>query len=763
LYHSKHFLLQHSAASLQFKADSRMIRESGFLARFMHASRRQALFLSLWFAAITAGCLLVDRLLPGAAWLLLLAATVSFFFGLQHFLLGVQRQQRVAEQLRLHNVLDALPISVFLEDAQGRFSFANRAFLQTADRETLTGLSVAEICSGLGLAHRGAAPDARFNWQIQRDGRALAYLCFEFPLCDGAGKPQGRGVVATDITEQLAAEEQLRLAQQVFDNASEGILMTDAQARIIAVNPAFTKITGYQADEAIGKVSRMFWGDHRADEVVQEIGSHLERDGFWRGEMLDRRKGGEFYPAWLSITGVHNRVGTLTHYVGVFSDFTARKAAESRLQFMAERDALTQLFNRSAFHQKMEAAVNNAGTHELALLFIDLDRFKHINDTLGHAIGDELLQVISLRLRHGLKQDDTIGRLGGDEFTVLIENPPSQKMLAEIAERIALELSRPCVVCGHELAVTCSIGIGRYPQDGRTASDLMRAADVAMYRAKEIGKNTYQFYANEMEQRHSETMLLEASLRTAILRGEFVLHYQPQYTLQGETLAGLEALVRWMHPELGMVPPASFIPLAEASGLIVPIGEWVLREACLQLASWRADGYDVPRVAVNLSATQVTRGELLPLVREILAETGIEPHRLELEITESMLMENQKDAVATLSALRDLGVRIAVDDFGTGYSSLANLKDYPIDCIKIDRHFVEQVPDDEDSNAIIEAIVALARRMQLQIVAEGIENEKQASFLRHSGCEIGQGYFYGRPQAGQFHTDVWQSGTSFEV
>lgn len=760
-----HFLPQRNAVSLQFNADSRMIRESSFLARLMQAARSQAIFHFFLLLALIGGGAIVDRFVPGGQVYVLVAGVllVSLFF--LRALAAVRTQTCVVEAQKRRDVLDALQTPVFLEDAQGRFSFANQAFLRLIERESaaIMGRPVSSICAELGLADRGKALGESFLWQIKQDGSLRTLSCVEFPLREHDGV--GRGVVATDITAQLAAEEQLRLANQVFENASEGILMTDAQARIIAVNPAFTKITGYEPHEAIGKVSRMFWSDERADQLVREISIHLERDGFWHGEMLDRRKSGEFYPAWLSISGVANPAGITSHYVGVFSDFTARKEAESRLQFMAERDALTQLFNRSAFHKKMEDAVSYASvlSSELVLFFIDLDRFKYINDTLGHAIGDELLQVIALRLRHCLKQTDTIARLGGDEFTVLIESPPPQKVLAEIAERVAFELSRPCVVCGHELAVTCSIGISRYPQDARGASELMRTADMAMYRAKEIGKNTYQFFADELDQRRSETTRLEASLRTAIQREEFVLHYQPQYALQGETLLGLEALVRWEHPELGMVPPGSFIPLAEASGLIVPIGEWVLRQACRQLASWRASGYDVPRVAVNLSATQVTRGELLPLLREIIAETGIEPCRLELEITESMLMENQKDAITVLTQAREMGIRIAVDDFGTGYSSLANLKDYPVDCLKIDRHFVEHVPDDEDSNAIIDAIVALARRMQLQIVAEGIENEKQASFLRHAGCEIGQGYFYGRPQAAANFRDVWEKSTSFEA
>jgi len=744
-----------------------MIRESRFMARLMQALRSQAILLFMLFAALTAACLLLDRVSPGLGWWFLLPGAVVFFLLLGRFELSVQTLTRRQEQVALQHLLDALPVQILLENADQKIVFANRAFLNIADcsADAIKGRSLAQMFAQWGLADSKDMQAETFDWQFERADQRITLRGFEFPLLDAGGLARGRGLAATDITSQLAAEDQLRLAHQVFENASEGILMTDAQARIIAVNSAFSKITGYEAEEAIGKVSRMFWSDERADWLVREIGAHLESAGFWQGEMLDRRKSGEFYPAWLSISAVYNPAGAISHYVAIFSDFTARKEAESRLQFMAERDALTQLFNRSAFHKKIEDAVSQASVlkHELALLFIDLDRFKHINDTLGHAIGDELLQVIALRLRHCLKQTDAIARLGGDEFTVLIESPPPQKVLAEIAERIAFELSRPGVVDGHELAVTCSIGISRYPQDGQGASELMRTADMAMYRAKEIGKNTHQFFSDELDQRHSETTRLETSLRSAIQRGEFVLHYQPQYALQGENLAGLEALVRWIHPELGMVPPASFIPLAEASGLIVPIGEWVLREACNQLARWRASGYDAPRVAVNLSASQITRGDLLPLLRQVLAETGIEPWRLELEITESMLMENQKEAVATLNGLRELGIRIAVDDFGTGYSSLANLKDYPVDCLKIDRHFVEHVPDDEDSNAIIDAIVALARRMQLQIVAEGIESEKQASFLRHAGCEIGQGYFYGRPQAAANFRDVWEKSTSFEA
>ncbi|WP_051083225.1 bifunctional diguanylate cyclase/phosphodiesterase [Chitiniphilus shinanonensis] len=547
--------------------------------------------------------------------------------------------------------------------------------------------------------------------------------------------------------ESAAAARESRLAGQVFQNASEGILITDADARVVAVNPAFTRITGYPRSEAIGRVSRMFGSRGRQRVANREMLEKLAQESYWQGEMLDRRKNGEAYPAWLSISAVRDENGEISNYVGVFSDYTNRKEAEQRLHFLANHDALTKLYNRTAMHESLGQAVARASDEkrQLAVLFIDLDRFKAINDTLGHDVGDELLKVIAQRLKSSLKDSDLIARLGGDEFTVLLDNVHQVDDVAHIGERLLTELCRPIVIQGQELFVTCSIGISLYPGDGLQPAQLLKNADVAMYRAKELGKNNYQFFSPDMNARAFEHLVLENSLRYALERRELILHFQPQIDIVSGELEGVEALIRWEHPELGLIPPSSFIPLAEENGLIVPIGDWVLQEACRMLKLWQVAGYAIPRLAINLSARQFLREQLPQQVAATLASYDIPPQRLELEITESMIMQNPQRAVSVLGELRAMGVKLAIDDFGTGYSSLSNLKHFPLDTLKIDRSFIVGVPEDEDSAAIAEAIVAMAKKLRLKVVAEGVETIQQMLFMRRSGCHAVQGYLYAMP------------------
>ena len=460
--------------------------------------------------------------------------------------------------------------------------------------------------------------------------------------------------VVMDISDRVAANAELRLAATVFDNATEGILVTDDDGRIVMVNQAFTRITGFSAEQAIGRVSRMLRVANRErNRALQEA---LAGEGHWKGEMFDRRQCGEPYTAELSISAVRDHLGKLSHYVGVFSDITGRKQAEDRLQFLASHDPLTRLPNRSALIEAIDNAIITAEECEptLALMFIDLDRFKLINDSFGHQAGDEVLHEIAARLTQSTERFGLVARLGGDEFTLLVRDFDGHECLARMAEAVLAALARPIHIEGHEVFVSGSIGISVFPNDGVDAASLLKNADAAMYRAKEAGKNTYQFFDAQMNAQTFERLLMESGLRQGLERQEFELHYQPQVSCDGR-LEGVEALLRWRHPQLGLVPPGRFIPLAEETGLIKPIGAWVLREACHQMVAWDKQGFSVPRLAVNLSARQFEQHTLLHEVNDVLAVTGLAASRLELEITESMLMQNPQEAVSLLGELKALG------------------------------------------------------------------------------------------------------------
>jgi diguanylate cyclase (GGDEF)-like protein/PAS domain S-box-containing protein len=590
----------------------------------------------------------------------------------------------------------------------------------------------------------GGMKSTRYTYRaIRRDGRVV-WADVQGSLCEYEGRPAVMGV-ALDVSERVAFERQSRLANRVFESASEGIIITDPDYRIEAVNPAFSRITGYTAEEAVGKFSRMLTG--AGAELNRDMLGHLAREGHWQGEMRDRHKNGNWYPAWLSISTVRDAERNITNYVGVFTDNTARKETESRLQFLASHDSLTGMVNRNAFMDCFAAEIHRAriDNRELALLFIDLDRFKTVNDTLGHHAGDQLLVAAAERLRRQFKGKEMAARLGGDEFTVLVEDPAGAGTAIALAERAIHSLSQPFVFDGQEMYITASIGIARFPADGNDAATLLKNADVAMYRAKERGRNNYQFFTSDMNAQSFERLLLENSLRRALERGEFELHYQPQFATVSGKLAGAEALIRWRHPELGLILPGTFITLAEQNGLIVPIGAWVLREACRQGRAWLDAGWHFGHIAVNLSARQFASDDLLDTIRTALEASGLPPSMLELEITESTIMHNPAEAVMVLDAIRGMGVALSIDDFGTGYSSLSSLKQYPLDSLKIDRGFVQGVPHDADDAAITEAIIAVAHKMRLQVVAEGVETREQADFLRAAGCDIAQGYLLGRP------------------
>jgi diguanylate cyclase (GGDEF)-like protein/PAS domain S-box-containing protein len=516
---------------------------------------------------------------------------------------------------------------------------------------------------------------------------------------------------------------------------------------IVSVNPAFCAITGYRHEEILGRTPKFLQSGRHDAAFYSAMWREIEQAGHWRGEIWDRRKNGEIYPELLSISVVKDAAGTTTHYVGVCTDISSLKQYEARLQHQAHHDALTGLPNRALFQDRFRETLGRARRHrsEAAVLVLDLDRFKNINDSLGHALGDLLLQAVAQRLTASVREVDTVARFGGDEFAVLLDTMENGQKAGHVAQKLVDALAHPFQLGGHELYISASIGIGCYPQDGTDAEVLFKNADTAMYRAKAEGRNNYQYFSAEMNARALENLQMSNHLRQALERDEFQLHYQPHVELQSGRVSGAEALIRWRHPALGMIPPAKFIPLAEETGLIEPIGEWVLKAACRQMRAWQDAGLPLQRIAVNLSARQFRHPELVRRIAGILEETRLPARHLELEVTESMVMQNPENAAAVLSELRAMGISIAVDDFGTGYSSLSYLKRFPIHFLKIDRSFVSGIPQDADDAAITKGIIALARSLNLKLIAEGVETAEQREFLKRSGCDEGQGYLFSKP------------------
>ncbi|HEU4853350.1 MAG TPA: EAL domain-containing protein [Telluria sp.] len=552
--------------------------------------------------------------------------------------------------------------------------------------------------------------------------------------------------VYADITERKQAEEKLRLSATVLEQIADGVMVVDVEGVIVAVNPAFTQITGYTESEALGKPYSLARSSRHDQEFFDKVWHDLRAGGFWRGELWNLRKNGELYLEWLTVSAVRDNTGACTHYVGVFSDITKVKESQEQLDHMAHHDPLTQLPNRLLFHDRLQHALQRAGRdrEQLALLFIDLDRFKNVNDTLGHHTGDELLKQVAQALAGKLREGDTLARLGGDEFIVLLEDVSGVSGAAQVGEKLVALFEQPFMVAGYELFVTASVGIAMYPSDATDLNMLIRNADVAMYQAKARGRNGYQFYAPSMSGEGVERLRLETLLRRSIEKGEIFLHYQPQVEIDTGRLIGVEALVRWQNPELGLVAPVRFVPLAEDTGFINQLGEWVLAEACRQMVRWDKAGLAVPKIAVNLSARQFERGSIVSMVGGVLKETGLAATRLQLEVTESVIM-NTGDALAHINGLHDIGVGLAIDDFGTGYSSLAYLKQLPVQTLKIDRSFIKDISTDANDEAIAIAIIQLGKSLNLSVVAEGVETGDQAAFLLRHGCTMAQGYFYSRP------------------
>ncbi len=540
------------------------------------------------------------------------------------------------------------------------------------------------------------------------------------------------------------------LLSGILELSVEAVICVDENQKIFLFNHGAEDIFGYSSEEVLGKPIDMLMPEKYRPMHYQHMQNFIRSDESSRhmkrrAEITGLRKNGEQFPAEASISKVY--INDKIIVTSILQDITERKLVYEKLAHQANHDSLTSLPNRALLNDRLEHAFERArrDNNKVAVLFLDLNRFKNVNDSYGYSVGDKLLVEVSERLTSRMREEDTIGRLVGDEFLIIMEELNRASDAGVLAQKLADSFTEPFIIEGHELFMSTSIGISVFPDDGEKRSEQISNSDVAMYQAKKDDRNSYRFYSQELTTAAVERTALEAQLRSAVQRNELVLHYQPQVSLKSGEIIGAEALVRWKHPVMGMVPPGKFIPLAEESGLIVPIGEWVLRAACEQMAAWKSKGYSINLLAVNVAGPQITRIDLVSLVKEILEQSRLNPSCLELEITEGFIMHDPRQAIRLLHELKQLGIVLAIDDFGTGHSSLAYLKQFPIDKLKIDQAFVKNVSNDRHDDAIARAVVTLGHALDLKVIAEGVETEDQQEFLSSEGCDEGQGYLYGRP------------------
>ncbi|SDM03102.1 putative bifunctional diguanylate cyclase/phosphodiesterase [Pseudomonas indica] len=620
-----------------------------------------------------------------------------------------------------------------LRDLKPRLHPEDLPLLRRALVEHLKGRS-----DGYAIEYRVRHADGRWVW-VEDRGRAVER--------DAEGRVTRMLGTRRNVSARKLREEEQRLAATVFEAASEGIFILDPDYRLLAVNQAFSEVTGYRREEVLGRGVNALVASREARRQYQMIRLELEQHGTWQGELIETRKNGELYPQWLQLNVVHDGRGRGSHIVGFLSDLSARREAEERLRYLSHYDELTGLANRTLFKERLHEASQRArqSGRSLALLHIDLDRFKLLNDSLGHEVADQLLRQMARRLTQAVPEADTLARLSGDEFAVLLDTYGSLSSLARLASRLLAKLRVPMDIGGHELVVNASVGISLLPENAREISALISQANMAMQHAKHLGGNTFQFFTDNLQACTLERLQLETQLRKAIDEGQLEVYYQPKLNLLDDSVHAAEALVRWNHPQLGLVPPSDFIGLAEETGLIVPLGEFVLREACRQAREWQQSGLADIRVSVNLSVQQLRPGNFTSLVRLALDETGLPPHLLELELTESQLLDNVENVISTFRQLRSHGVKLSIDDFGTGYSSLSYLKRFPADYVKIDQTFIRDLSASGEDAAITRAIIAMAHSMELKVVAEGVETQAQLDFLKLYRCDEIQGYLVSRP------------------
>jgi diguanylate cyclase (GGDEF)-like protein/PAS domain S-box-containing protein len=764
---------EHAAVTLQHKGESWIV----LLHPVLDMEGKQAAFMATFAMDPAAAALNQQFTLYAGLYTVLLA---GLGFAIWRFYRS--SDALLAERKTLKLLTDTMSDGLLVTDDVGHVVMINPAISEMSGFENPADLDTwaSQLVREPGLAENDSLPvpndkDNRndVHRQVSRSGpmrvvplirRDGSQIDVEFSGKAILEDDQYRGfvVVMRDVTERRHAEEDLRLAAHVFKNTAEGVFITDPQGRILVVNDAFSSITGYQREAVLGQKPSMLSAGLDNDQTYVQMSTSLDKTDHWHGEFQNRRPTGALYVADMTISAVRDQAAKLTHFVSVFRDVSEQKQSAEMMQRFALHDMLTGLPNRALLHERLDKVLRTyaCSKKRAALLFLDLDQFKHINDSLGHGVGDQILQQVTGRLLGSVRDGDTVARIGGDEFFILLESIASHQQVEEVVQRILSDMTKPYLIDPLNLHLTCSIGISFFPEDGTDTESLVRKADMAMYEAKRHGRNSFRVFEQDLLGRASERLEIGNALHGASARGEFRVFYQPQNRASDGVCEGVEALVRWMHPTLGMVSPAMFIPIAEDVGLIGEIGTWVLRESCRQLADWHKMGIDIPRVAVNLSVQQLENTDLPNIVADALLEFGLHPYELELEVTESMIMNQADKIIKILNALSDMGIKLAVDDFGTGYSSLSYLKHLPVKRLKIDQSFVRDITTDPNDKAIACAIIALGHSMEMDVLAEGVETEAQAEFLRAENCDVLQGYLFSKPLSPEEVALLWRSVTS---
>ncbi|MCB2227030.1 MAG: EAL domain-containing protein [Desulfarculaceae bacterium] len=678
----------------------------------------------------------------------------------QHRLLVADEAHLYERERQFRTALLDLPLPAIIHADDGQVVLVNRAWRELSgwDIEDLPDIFVwGQKALGLDLdqARREAAQLWKIEGSVAQGEHRVAtklgdHQVWDFNSAPLGKMPDGRRVfisIASDVTQHRAMEDSLSRAGQVFDSATNGIIVTDAKGTILDVNPALCQTTGYTRAELIGRTPQVFRSGRHDKDFYRDMWSSITGPGSWRGEILNRRKNGEIYPALLSISRVDSNQPGAAAFVAVSSDLTALRQAQDRMKYLSRHDALTGLHNRDTLPARLDEALARARREgrQVVVSYLDLDQFKLVNESMGHEIGDQILVEVSRRLQSGLGEADALVRWGGDHFVAVFLTAPNGEEAERIAELTLKCMDAPLDMGGQRIFVTASAGLSVSPGDAETPEELIQHADTAMHAAKRRGRSRYEFFDASMNRRVVDRLTLEGELRTALEQEQFILYYQPQVELSTGRVRGLEALVRWQHPRHGLLLPESFIPVAEEADLIVPLGDQVLRMACGQIRRWLGQGLTLPRVAVNISARQIWEKDLVETVLAIMGGNGCPADKLELEVTESVIMSSVEKGMQVLGRLRELGVEVSIDDFGTGYSSLYYLKKLPFSVLKIDKSFVEDLPGDEDSSYIVATIASLAHGLGKAVVVEGVETLDQLKAVASFGCENVQGFYFSKP------------------